>query len=65
MTLKHHFKPVAENKFKYMEKPQFETISMNIYLTTLPCDPSPDHSARVFSYNSKTALQISEIINNL
>lgn len=65
MTLKHHFKPVAENKFKYLEKPQLETISVDTYLSTLPCDPSPDHSARFFSYDSKIALKINNIINKL
>ena len=48
MTFKYHFKPIAENKFKYLEKSQFETISADTYLSILPCDPSFDQSARFF-----------------
>lgn len=65
ITVKHVFKPIAENKFKYLEKPLFETIPLHSYLSVLPCDPSPDQTARFFSYDSNIALKIKSLVNKV
>lgn len=45
MKVKHKFKPVSKNKFKYLEKPQLESIPIENYLSVLSCDPTPDQTA--------------------
>lgn len=65
MTVKHNFKPISENKFKFLEKPLFERIPVHSYLSLLPSDPSPDQSARYFSYDTNISLNIKNIINEL
>jgi hypothetical protein len=60
------FQPVAENKFKAMEKPEFETVDSSTYLIKLPSDPSlTDFSARFSAYNPEIANKVSLVIDNI
>jgi hypothetical protein len=61
------FQPVAENKFKAMEKPEFETIiHSSTYLKKLTSDPPPtDSSPRFSAYDPETANKVPLVIDNI
>ena len=56
--IKHQFKPVSDNKFTYMPKPQTEVIVGQTYLAILPGAPEPV-DRRFLGYDPETVKLVS------